>query len=390
MKLIIKTATARKWILRYTLHGQRKDMALGGYPLVDLDHARAAASKARKLVAEGRDPVSVRNEERGKAKTFREAFSEYFADIKKKLSNEKHKAQWESTMETYVFPDIGNDSIAKVTPKQVIKLLRPLWHSKPETASRVLQRMSVVFERAIVLEERKDANPCKGVATVLSKLEKDVAHHASLHYSKTPAFIQRLRKSNCKPLTKLAFEFMILTAGRSGQVRLAFADEIDPKTGLWTVPAKRMKSRREHVVPLPPRALQIYREARKLTGNIDLLFPSENGNPLSDMVFNKLLRDWGLADVAVAHGFRATFKTWCSEVDKVREVVSEAALAHVSKDKLQQAYQRGDFLEERTELMKRWDTFLYAPSKLTPDKATSSSNISGECRAPALSEMQTP
>lgn len=163
-------------------------------------------------------------------------------------------------------------------------------------------------------------------------------------------------------MTKLALEFLILTAARPGEVRLAPAREIDPKTALWTIPAARMKARREHVVPLSPRALEIYAEARRIAGEHEpLLFPNGQGRPYSDMVFTKMMRDWGNAGKVTSHGFRATFKTWCAEVDKVRDEVSEVALAHVDKNKVREAYKRALYLEERTALMRRWESYVLTP-----------------------------
>lgn len=358
LQLAITSATARKWTMRYTHNGRRRMMGLGKYPTVTLDAAREAAATIRKQVSEQRDPILERKIEEGKNKTFKEAFEEFFEDKKKTFSNGKHIYQWTRNMEMYVYPFVGNDSIATITPKQVVDVLRPIWHTMPETASRIHQRMNAVFEKSIVLEERYASNPCSRVSSVLGQIQKNVEHHRALHYSKAPAFITSLRQSTRKPITKLAFEFLILTAARSSQVREAPAHEVNPDTGLWTIPAERMKSRRQHIVPLPPRALEIYQEARRLTGETDLLFPSDDGKPLSDMTFNKVLRDFNMDGDAVAHGFRSTFKTWCSQVDKMRDEVSEIALAHVDKNKVREAYLRADFVDERKKLMQRWEAFL--------------------------------
>lgn len=366
LMLIIKSPTARKWLVRYTFAGKRRDIGLGPYPEVGLDDAREAAEKIRKQVRDGIDPLSARAVEKGKHVTFKEAFEEFFAHKKKTLSNGKHIAQWTSTMETYVYPKIGHLSVAHITAKQIIDVLTPIWHAKPETASRVLQRIRAVFDVCIVLGYRSTASPCTGVTHILGKLEKDVHHHASIPYTQAPAFVQRLRNSGADPITKLAFEFLILNASRSGEVRLAPAAEVNPRTGLWTIPAERMKSNREHVVPLCSQSLEIYRQARKITGNTVLLFPSRDGeSPLSDMVFTKLMRDWGIGDVVTAHGFRSTFKTWCAEADKVRDEVSEVALAHIDPDKVRAAYKRAAYLDERKLLMERWAIFLTA-AKITP------------------------
>jgi integrase len=357
LKLIIKSETSRQWILRFHLHERRRHMGLGSYPRVGLEEVRATAEKIRRQVREGKDPIIVRQTERGAQTTFRTAFNAFFESRKADLSNGKHIKQWTSTMEAYVFPAIGNRPVADITPLEIIRLLKPIWAEIPDTAERVLQRVNAVFQIAIVLEHRTSANPCTGVKRVLGPLKKNVRHHPSLHYSKLPSFITTLRASNSRAITKLAFEFLILNASRSGEVRLAAASEINPDPGLWTIAEERMKARRPHIVPLSSRSLEIYREARKLTGNVELLFPSPSGGAYSDMVFVKMMKDWGMTGNITAHGFRATFKTWCSEIDKARDAVSEVALAHVDKDKVRAAYNHAIYLDERKLLMERWANF---------------------------------
>lgn len=363
LQLIVTSATARSWTFRYCIRKARKVMGLGKYPSVTLDTARDLAAKYRKQVSEGSDPQLERKAERGRMTTFRDSFDSYFEHKKKTLTNPKHIAQWTSTMETYVFPTIGNLSIADISGREIIDVLKPIWHVKPETASRVLQRMDTVFRAAIFLGERKTASPCEGVQQILGAIDKDAQHFPAMHHSNVAAFIRRLRDSKCNAITKLAFEFLILTAARSGQVRYAPANEVDLNTELWTIPAERMKARREHIVPLSPRAIAIYREARALASDSDLLFPTQSGKPYSDMVFTKLLRDWNLGGEVTAHGFRSSFKTWCAEIDKVRDEVSEVALAHADKDKVREAYRRTFYLEERKQLMRRWEAYVLQPSK---------------------------
>lgn len=184
----------------------------------------------------------------------RAAFEDYFEIKEPQLSNEKHKAQWRSTMQAYVFPSIGKRPVAEITAAEVIDVLRPIWNTKPETARLVLQRMRAVFEAAIVGGERDRALPTIGVATVLGSRNHKWHHHPAMPYAKVPAFVRRLRGLKGGAATRLAFEFLILTASRSGEVRLAKWYEIDFEDALWIIPAERMKTRVEHAVPLSPRA----------------------------------------------------------------------------------------------------------------------------------------
>jgi integrase len=292
--------------------------------------------------------------------TFRAAFESYFEMKEQQLSNPKHAAQWRSTLEAYVFPVIGATPVANVTPAQVIDILKPIWTDKPETAKRVLQRMRVVFEAAIVRGDRLTAAPTTGVSTVLGQRKRSgQQHHAALPYAQVPAFVAKLRSLPARPATRLAFEFLILTATRSGEVRLASYAEINEANRIWTIPAERMKAREAHVIPLSSRALEILALLGDACHQDDLLFPGRNlGQPMSDMTLTKLLRDAGLSGQATAHGFRSSFKDWCAEYLKIRDEVSEAALAHTIPDKVRAAYLRTRFLDERRDLMQAWSDYV--------------------------------
>ena len=292
--------------------------------------------------------------------TFRAAFESYFEMKEQQLSNPKHAGQWRSTLEAYVLPAIGATPVASVTPAQVIDILKLVWTDKPETAKRVLQRMRVVFEAAIVRGDRLAAAPTTGVSTVLGQRKRSSQHHhAALPYTQVPAFVARLRSLPARLSTRLAFEFLILTATRSGEVRLASYAEMNEADRTWTIPAQRMKAREAHVIPLSSRALEILALLGDARPPADLLFPGRNlGQPMSDMTLTKLLRDAGLAGQATAHGFRSSFKDWCAERMKVRDEVSEAALAHTIPDKVRAAYLRTRFLDERRDLMQAWSNYV--------------------------------
>ena len=316
----------------------------------------------------GRDPAGERRADAARSVTFKQAFDAYFEIKRKSLSNAKHLAQWPSTMETYVYPRLANRPVAEILSGEVLAVLEPIWHAKPETAKRVLQRMQAVFDSAILRNWRERASPCIGVAQALGgTAHRMVQHHAALPYDQVPAFLRELCHSHAQPETRLAFEWLILTATRSGETRHATWSEVDATHGLWIIPSRRMKGsgpqRRDHHVPLSGRCLEILAEARTLKPGGDLLFPSQRtGRPLSDMTFTKLLRDLGYGGHATAHGFRSSFRDWATEMEKVREVVAEAALAHAVRDKTEAAYRRTTYLEERRTLMERWAAYARGPT----------------------------
>ncbi len=355
----------KSWFFRFTRNGHERRMGLGALHEVGLAEARELADAARRLHRQGIDPIATRDAERlgkraGAAVTFRSAFDAYFAAKCQSLSNAKHKLQWQRTMETYVFPTIGSLPVADVTTQQVLDVLSPIWFQKPETAKRVLQRMEAVFKSAILRGHRTTASACVGVTQELGTRHRETVHHRALPYSQVPDFLVRLRASPSWPATRLAFEWLVLTTTRSGETRLARWAEIDEQAELWTIPAERMKAKRPFVVPLSPRCLEILRALRGIypSAPADLLFPgTKPGAPLSDMTLTKVLRDMGLADRATAHGMRSAFKVWCAEVAKVRDEVSEAALAHTVPGKVRAAYLRTEFLQERKQLMAAWARF---------------------------------
>lgn len=359
LRLVVTPAGTRQWVLRVTVNGKRRDVGLGGFPAVSLDDARKLAAGHRTTAKIGGDPIENRRLERAKARTYREAFDDYYATKKKELTNGSHVREWQSCMERYVFPKIGDRPVGEVRAGEVVDILRPIWDVKGETARRVLQRMTAVFDAEIVLENRERANPCTGVARVLGATPREKGNYRSLPYGQIGAFVKALRLRAGDPATKLCLEWLILTAARSGEARGAAWTEIDKNQAMWILPAERMKGRREHVVPLTSRCIEIVKATRALGRKGPLLFPSQmSGEMLSDMTLTKLLRDMDYASVATVHGFRSTFKTWCGEVDKVRDEVSEAALAHMDRNAVRAAYLRAQYLDERAELMDRWEKFV--------------------------------
>ena len=252
--------------------------------------------------------------------------------------------------------------IGDIKPGEIMDLLKPIWHTKEETARRVLQRINSVFVSAITRELRDKASPCTGVARELGNRRNGQIHHAALPYGEVASFIGKLRQRAGPLASRLAFEFLVLTATRSGEARGAAWSEMDLPARLWIIPAQRMKARAEHIVPLSDRAAAILETARAAFPDSDLCFPNAKGVRFSDMVFTKALRDMGLGERATAHGFRTSFKTWAAETG-VRDEVSEAALAHTDPNPVRAAYRRTTFLDERRVVMQAWADFAEGASR---------------------------
>jgi integrase len=370
----------RLWVMRIVAAGRRRDISLGAFPTISLAEARCHAGAIRKAVAEGRDPIAEKqaarvvavplpmaNSLQDERPTFGHCWDTYWAAKEPQLSNGKHRDQWVATMKTYVLPYFGRRPVADIKPSEVIEILNPIWHTKEETARRVLQRIDAVFVSAITRELRDKASPCTGVARELGTRRRDQAHHAALPHAEVPAFVQRLQMRKGPLGSRLAFEFLIITATRSGETRGATWNEVDLEARCWTIAAARMKARIEHIVPLSDRAVAILRQAKSERGGSSLCFPNAKGKPFSDMVFTKTLRDMGLGKRATAHGFRTAFKVWAAE-NGVRDEVSEAALAHTDPNKVRAAYRRTSFIEERRGVMQAWCNFVY-PQQLVRRRA---------------------
>lgn len=361
LRLVVTDKGTKRWALRLTIKGRRVERGLGVFPAVGLEDARRKAESLRRAAREGRDAqLEMKRGLRAGAVTFADAFEDFFEIRRRQLSNGKHIAQWRTTMETYVFPLIGKRPVAEVNAAEVLAVLKPIWFAKPETASRVLQRMKAVFDSAILRETRERANPCVGVSRELGSDHRRVEHHTALPYDAVPAFVQALRAMPARPVTRLALEFLILTAVRSGDVRGALWSEIDFARQIWTIPGRdektgrRTKNAEDHVVPLSNRALEILTSARCMHGG-DVVFAGKDGQPLSDNTLSKLMRDANIC--GTPHGFRSAFKDWAAETG-VRDEVSEAALAHVDSNRVRAAYRRTRYLEERVGLMQCWATFV--------------------------------
>ncbi len=354
--LYVKPSGARSWVLRYQVQGRRRDLGLGAYPDVSLAMARDRAADARRLIAEGEDPISQKQQ--AKPKTFREAALELIESKRPGWKNAKHAAQWTSTLEAYVFPKIGAVQVAKIETADVISTLTPIWAAKPETANRVRQRIEAVIDYASALGIRSGDNPARWRGHLDHLLPKPkkiraVKHHPALPHAQIAAFMGDL--ANREGVAARALAFTILTAARSGETRGMTWGEVDLDAKVWTIPAGRMKAAKEHRVPLTDEALALLGQRVEGTPDDALVFRSEAkpGKPISDMSMTAVLRRMDRADITV-HGFRSTLRDWAGETTGFPREVIEAALAHGIKDKAEAAYARSDLFDKRRKLMETW------------------------------------
>lgn len=355
--LLVEPSGAKRWILRTVVQGRRTDIGLGGLSLYSLKDAREKAVAKRKLAREGGDPVAESRSARMRGITFKQAAHTVHTEHAATWKNKKHAAQWISTLEEYAFPIFGNKPVGQVATPDVLNALSPIWLTKPETARRVRQRIGAVLDWAKAAGHRGGDNPTQGVTKGLPKQSDRAEHHAALPYGEVADFITALRKQDTAETIRLAFEFLILTATRTSEVLLATWGEINGDT--WTVPAERMKAKREHRVPLAPRSLEILQRAQELSGGTGYIFPGRmKGKPLTNMVFLMALRRMGVD--MTAHGFRSSFRDWASEKTNFPGNVCEMALAHTVKDKTEAAYRRGDLFDKRRDLMAAWAAYATA------------------------------
>lgn len=359
---------ARSWILRAKIGNAVRDIGLGGYPGVTLAMARESAREKRAQIANGIDPIQQRTEQRdalkaaqGKRLVFSEAVSHFLSDKSSEWKNAKHRQQWENTLQTYANPILGNLAVKDIELAHVMEVLKPIWTTKTETASRVRGRIEKVLAWASVHGYRDGDNPArwKGNLDVVlpaqSKATK-VKHHAALPYSDISIFLNNLRLRT--GTAALALEFCILTAARSGEVREATWGEIDRDKGQWTVSAQRMKAGKEHRVPLSARTLEILRQLPAGTDD-QIIFKAPRGGALSDMSLGAVLKRMDVP--ATVHGFRSSFRDWAGETTSFPREVIEHALAHQLKDKAEAAYARGTLFDKRRRLMDAWADFCGQP-----------------------------
>lgn len=360
---------SKSWILRYTMAGRERWTGLGPYPDVSLAEARDKAMTWRKQVREGVDPMKVKQDalataraEQAKRVTFAWCAAQYIESHRAGWKNAKHAEQWVSTLAMYAEPVIGKMDVALVETEHVMRVLEPIWNSKPETASRLRGRIESILGWASARRLRSGDNPArwKGHLDSLFPARTKVSrtrHFAALPWKDMQSFMTSLEAQ--AGVGALALRFTILTAARSGEVRGMVWDEVDLSARLWVVPAERMKAGREHRIPLSDAAVALLRQQEQaLLAGTSVVFPSvRDHKPLSDMTLTAVLRRMQRNDLTV-HGFRSTFRDWAAEATDYPQEMAEMALAHVVSNKVEAAYRRGDMLEKRREMMQKWAEFI--------------------------------
>lgn len=364
--LLSPSKSGCKWTLRFKspVTGKRRDAGLGTYPETSIAEAREKALAMRKLIDDGEDPIDRRNRERqaaavaAAALTFEQAARKVHEELQPGWRNAKHAAQWISTLETYVCPKLGSRKLDAISPGDCADVLRPIWLTKAETASRTRQRMHAVMQWAWA-HGHIASNPVSVVDHLLPKQSSKPEHQPAMPWQHVPRFVDtHLAEHKSTDTTRAALLFLILTATRSGEVRGATWNEFDLGAGIWSIPADRMKAKEPHRVPLSQKALVLIKTLRQHQLHETLVFPSPREKVLSDMTLTALLRrvkaESDTPDrFATAHGFRSSFRDWASEHGYARDL-AERALAHTVANKVEAAYHRTDLLEQRRPLMEAW------------------------------------
>ena len=354
--LAIAPGESKSWIQRITIDGKRRDLGLGPFPVISLAKARERAFANRVAIADGRDPLAEKRKAR--VPTFQEAAKRTYEANRPRWRSEKVAKKWWQAMEKHAFPILGDMRVDRIGREDVLRVLTPLWTSRPETARKVRQsiRSTLSWAQAHGLVEVNVAGDAINGALPAQPAVKE--HLRALPYRQVGAALATVDASASSLSAKLAFRFTVLTAARSGEVRGATWNEIDIDAATWTIPANRMKAGAEHRVPLSDAALAVPEQARQLRDRAGLLFPSPSraGRPLSDMTLTKVLRTVGLASMTTIHGLRSSFRDWCADTGKSRDI-AEAALAHTVGG-VEGAYFRSDLLERRRRLMADWAAYL--------------------------------
>ena len=356
LSLLVRRAAcgglSKSWAQAIRPNGRTTSVGLGGYPVVTLAMARERALENARTVADGRDPR--RRVQR--APTFAQACETVIAIHAQNWKGGKNERQWRSSLRDYALPKLARKRVDAITTADVMAVLLPIWSTKRQTARRVRQRIGAVMKWAVAQGHREDNPAGDAISAALPNNRVAPKHQRALPHAEVGAALGRVRGSGAYLGTKLAFEFLVLTASRSGEVRQARWEEMNRDGAVWTIPRERMKTGREHRVPLPPRALEVLAAAAGLFDGDGLVFPSPTGRVLNHSTMTKLLGDLGID--AVAHGFRSSFRDWAAECTDAPREVCELALAHVNSDRVEAAYRRTDLFDRRRVLMADWAAYI--------------------------------
>ena len=343
----------KSWTQSVRIDGKPTSLGLGRYPVVTLAMARERALENARAIAQGHDPRRSAT----LVPTFAEALDTVIGihapHWKDRAGSER---QWRTSLATYALPRLGAKSVDAVTSADVMAVLLPIWSTKRVTAGRVRQRIGAVMKWAVAQGLRADNPAGDAISAALPRTAPVQRHQRALPHAEVRAALAQVRDCDACPSIRLAFEFLVLTATRSGEVRNARWQEIDRDGAVWTIPAARMKNGREHRVPLAERALQVLDEARELAAADGRVFASPRGRALHQKHLSELLR--ALRVDAVPHGFRSSFRDWAAECSDAPREVCELALAHVNGDRVEAAYRRSDLFERRRILMQQWADYV--------------------------------
>ncbi len=353
--LRVRSSGRARWAWRGTVRGRRVELGLGRRAFMSLRRARETAFEYARIAADGDDPRT----QRSNAPTFRDATESVIRlqrrSWKAGAASRRQEQQWRQTLTTHAFPVLGDMTVDQVTAADVLRVLTPLWTAKPAAAKTVKQRIGIVLRWAIAQGFRQD-DPMGAVGSVLPR-QPHGGHHRFLPPKDIETAMAKIGSADCWLGTRLAVRFLALTATRTAEVRGATWAEVDTEAAVWTIPANRVKTKREHRIPLSSQALEVLAKARQLRGGRSrLLFPASRGNgPLGSGTMGKLLRE--LRIETSPHGVRASFRSWCADQGEDR-ALAEAALGHEVGSATERAYQRSDLFERRRGLMERWGDFI--------------------------------
>ena len=358
--LLAKPSGSKSWVLRVQVDGVRRDYGLGSFEILSLAEARDKAREGRKLAKSGISPSAEWKRARRVVPTFKVAATEYHQQVKKGWRNGKHQGQWLATLRAYAFPLIGERPVDQIEAPDIQNVLMPIWLTKAETAKRVRQRIATVLDYAHGQGWRDTEAPMRAVNSLLGGIKQPKGKNfAAMPYGKVPDFMASLKAAD-QTLGRQALQLLILTAVRSGEVRGATVGEIDRKERQWIIPAHRMKMGEAHAVPLSDAAMTLIEDRIEAVGDAPdaLLFPGlKRAAPMSDMTLAKALKSSGGPGYTV-HGFRSAFRDWVAEQTSFPGEWAEAALAHSQANKVEAAYRRTKFLDQRRQLMDAWQQFL--------------------------------
>ncbi len=364
--LKVAPSGSRAWVLRTTVAGKRREFGLGGFPTISLVSARERARAILDKIYAGSDPLTAKREakvalmaQKAKEVTFKNLAQQYIDQHESGWKNSKHAAQWTSTLDTYAYPICGGMVVADITTPIILNILEPIWTTKTETASRLRGRIEAILDYATAKGMREGPNPARwkghlALTLPAKRRVSPVVHHRALEVKEMSDFYISLKTMD--GTAARALEFLILTAARSGEVRGMEWDEVDLVNKVWSVPAERMKAKREHRVPLSNIAIDILKALERNVKSKLVFESTKAGKPLSDMALTAVMRRMKVD--AVPHGMRSSFRNWSAEETSYPNEVCEMALAHTVGNAVEAAYRRGDLFEKRRQMMNDWALFL--------------------------------